>query len=93
MDREELIRQRKAALEEKKKERISKMEQDTLYKYNRDEMINRVSKIMLQHILYHESKIKQPSEGAMLFHENNFRPERWRILTPHGFSATLPFFL
>ena len=53
-----MIRLRRAALEEKQKERSVKMQQDTLYKYNRDDMIARVSRIIHRHVLYHESRIK-----------------------------------
>jgi hypothetical protein len=92
-ERENIIRHRKKYLAQKKKERKSKVKEDTLYKYNRDEMIEKVSKIIHQHIIFAETKIKFPSQGAMLFDEKIYKRERWMAHTAHGFSATLPVFL
>jgi len=83
--REELIMMRKKFLEEKKKERKSKVKEDTLYKYNRDDMINKVGKIIHQHITFAETKIPYPSQGSMLFDEKIYKREQWLIHTTHGF--------
>lgn len=92
-EREEIIELRKKFLEQKKKERKSKVKEDTLYKYNRDDMIEKVSKIIHKHIVFAEQNIRRPSQGAMLFDEKNYKRERWMVHTTHGFSGTLPIFL
>jgi hypothetical protein len=92
-DRDDLLKRRKKYLEQKKKERKTKMKEDTLYKYNREDMIEKVSRIIHQHVVFAESKIRHPSEGAMLFDEKIYKPEKWKVHTTHGFSMTLPTFL
>lgn len=69
------------------------MKEDTLYKYNRDDMIEKVSKIIHQHIMFAEQNIKHPSQGAMLFDEKIYKQQKWMVHTTHGFSGTLPIFL
>lgn len=64
-----------------------------MYKYNRDEMIAKVSKIIHKHIIFAENNIVHPSQGAMLFDEKIYKQERWMVHTTHGFSGTLPVFL
>lgn len=92
-EREEIIELRKKFLEQKKKERKNKIKEDTLYKYNRDDMIAKVSKIIHKHIMYAEENIRRPSQGAMLFDEKIYKRERWMVHTTHGFSSTMPIFL
>ena len=92
-EREKLIKMRKKFLEQKKNERKSKIQEDTLYKYNRDDMIEKVSKIIHTHIEFAETKISYPSQGAMLFDEKIYKRERWKIHTTHGYSMIMPIFL
>lgn len=92
-DREDLLKKRKKYLEQKKKERKTKIKEDTLYKYSREDMIEKVSKIIHQHMVFAESKIRYPSEGAMFFDEKIYKPEKWKVHTTHGFSVTMPVFL
>jgi len=92
-EREEIIEMRMKFLKQKKKERENKTKEDNLYKYNRDDMIEKVSKIIHKHILFAEENIKHPSQGAMLFDEKNYKRERWKIFTTHGFSSIQPIFL
>jgi hypothetical protein len=56
-------------------------------------MIEKVSKIIHQHIVFAERNIKRPSQGALLFDEKIYKRERWMVHTTHGFSGTLPIFL
>lgn len=92
-NREEIIELRKKFLEQKKKERKYKVKEDTLYKYNLDDMIAKVSKIIHKHVMFAEQHMKFPSQGAMLFDEKIYKRERWMVHTTHGFSGTLPVFL
>jgi hypothetical protein len=56
-------------------------------------MIEKVSKIIHQHIMFAEQNIKHPSQGAMLFNEKIYKQKKWMVHTTHGFSGTLPIFL
>ena len=92
-EREEIVEMRMKFLKQKKKERESKTKEDTLYKYSRDDMIEKVSKIILEHIIYSEENIKHQSQGAMLFDERIYKRDRWKVHTTHGFSGIQPIFL
>lgn len=92
-EREEIIEMRRKFLEQKKKERQNKFQEDTLYKYNRDEMIEKVSRIIYEHILHSEENMPISSAGAELFNERIYKRQRWMINTTHGFCSTLPNFI
>ncbi|CAI2362010.1 unnamed protein product [Moneuplotes crassus] len=92
-EREKMLQMKKKILAQQKKERKAKIQEDTLYRYNRNDMIQKVSKILHQHIVFAETKIPYPSQGAMLFDEKIYLRERWKVHTTHGFSVTLPVFL
>ena len=92
-EREEIIEMRAKFLKQKKKERETKTKEDTLYKYNRDDMIEKVSKIIHSHITFSEENIIHPSQGALLFDERIYKRERWKVHTTNGFSGIQPIFL
>lgn len=74
LKKEDLLKMiRKKELEEQRKERKKKIERNTSLKLNREEMIIKVCQIIHSHIESAEKYIKNPTQGAMLFHEDNFR--------------------
>lgn len=44
------------------------------------------------HISAAEHLIPKPTEGACLFHNQNFKPHKWQIQTVSGYSSTMPLF-
>jgi hypothetical protein len=52
-----------------------------------------VCSIIVKHIDAAEKFITIPTQGAMLFHEENFVRKEWYITTTSGFSSTMPMFL
>ena len=56
-------------------------------------MINNVSSIIFKHIEAAEKFIIRPTEGALLFHEDNFVLHEWIITSTSGYSSTMPLFL
>ena len=92
-ERNKILSLRKKFLEKKKRERKDKFKEDTLYKYKRDNMVEKVSKIIHKHILFSEENIYVPSQGATLFDERIYKQERWVVHTTRGFSSTLPIFM
>ena len=92
-EREEIIEMRMKFLKTKIKERENKTKEDTLYKYNRDDMIEKVGKILHSHLTFSEENLFHPSQGAMLFDERIFKRERWKVHTTNGFSGIQPVFL
>ena len=72
---------------------MNKFKEDTLYKYNRDDMIEKVSKILHSHIMFSEENIHEPSQGATLFDERIYKQQRWVVNSTKGFSSTLPLFM
>lgn len=73
-------------------ERESKVE-NTVYKYNRDDMIEKVSKIIFSHIEFAEENIKPASHGAMLFDANTYDREQFEAHMPYGFCSVQPIFI
>jgi len=92
-ERDEIIQMRRKFLDEKKRERKNKIKEDTLYKYNRDDMIEKVSKILYNHITFSEDCIPNPSQGASLFDEKIYKRKRWYVHNSQGFCSTLPIFV
>lgn len=56
-------------------------------------MIYNVCSVIYRHILAAEHFIPKPTEGALLFHENNFILQEWAIQTTSGYSSTMPLFI
>lgn len=56
-------------------------------------MMTNVCEIIYKHIEAAEKFIEQPTEAALLFHENNFIRHEWLVQTTSGYSSTMPLFL
>lgn len=56
-------------------------------------MMTNVSQIIANHIDAAEMYITQPTQAALLFHENNFIRHEWIVSTTSGYSSTMPLFL
>ncbi len=61
MRKEEVMRERKKELLEKKKERKQKIDKDAFLKINREQMITNVCSIIIKHIEAAETFIKNPT--------------------------------
>ncbi|CDW84264.1 cyclin-y-like protein [Stylonychia lemnae] len=84
---------RKYELQQKAKERKQKLDKDNFLKITREQMMTNVCQIIFKHIEAAQKFIENPTEAAMLFHENNFTRHEWIIQTTSGYSSTMPLFL
>jgi len=80
-------------LDLKRSQRKRLIEDDNYLKENRDKMMKNVCSIVHKHIETAERVIKVPTEGALLFHDQNFVRGEWKIQTTSGYSSTMPLFI
>ena len=80
-------------MEQKTQQRKQRLDADNFLKMNREQMMTNVCQIMFNHIEAAERYIEEPTQAALLFHENNFLRHEWLVQTTSGYSSTMPLFL
>ena len=59
---------------------------------SRSSLLKSVSLVIHGHIRAAERLIPKATQAALLFHEEKFRPYKWRVHSNLGYSSTMPFF-